>query len=59
MNPIQIMELVNFQIVKTVQIEDTIKEAHFLNSSNEVIVVFGSLNTYVVDLLYNRIFSIP
>lgn len=53
------MELVNFQIVKTVQIEDTIKEAHFLNSSNEVIVVFGSLNTYVVDLLYNRIFSIP
>ena len=58
-NPIQIMELSTFQIVKTVQIADTISEAHFLDSSNEVVVVFGSTATYVADLLERRQYELP
>ena len=58
-NPIHIMELSTFQIIKTVQIIDTISEAHFLDASNEVIVVFGSAATYVADIIEGRKYSIP
>ena len=53
------MELSTFQIIKTVQITDTISEAHFLDASNEVVVVFGSTETYIADLLEDRQYSIP
>lgn len=47
------MELTTFQTIKTIPINDTIIEAHFLDASNELVIVFGATSTYIIDLLTN------
>ena len=38
---------------------ETIHSAHFINSSNELIVVFGQTNTTLINLTSNAIYGIP
>ena len=47
LNPISIFDLTSRSIIKRIPINDSIDEAHFLNQSNQIIIVFG-LNSFIV-----------
>ena len=53
------MSLITFQIVKEITVADNIFEAHFLNSSNELIIVFGLNSRFILDIRDDRQYAIP
>ena len=48
----------NFVEMHSVEINDTITEAHFLNSSNTFLIVFAASSTIIVDLTTNTQYPI-
>lgn len=50
-NPIIVLDVASLTKFKEISINDSIRLAFFLNSSNDYIVVIGSASTYLVDLV--------
>jgi hypothetical protein len=44
------LDIATFTVYKQITINDTIKLAFFLNSSNDYLVVVGKTSTFIVDL---------
>lgn len=49
-NPIQILRTTDLSLVYEVPVSYIVFEAHFVNSSNEFIIVFAQTTTFVVNL---------
>ena len=58
-NPIQVLNLANYAVVYSVSINDTIHSAHFLDSANTMMIVFGQSSTVIVNLTSNILYTIP
>lgn len=58
-NPLVVLNTSNFQEVYSVVINDSIKEAHFLNSSNNFLIVSAQSSVIIVDLATSVQYPIP
>jgi len=59
-NPIYIMNVSSQNVQQTIKVDvGTISSAHFLNSSNDYIIVFGSTATLLVDIANLLQYSLP
>lgn len=57
--PIQVLNLTNYAVVYSVSINDTIHSAHFLDSANTMMIVFGQSSIVIVNLTSNTFYAIP
>lgn len=58
-NPIKVLNLTDYVVVHSVSINDTIHSAHFLDSSNTMMIVFGQSSTVIVNLTSNSFYFVP
>ena len=58
-NPIKVLNLTDYTVAYSVPITGTIFSAHFLDSSNTMIVVFELSSTYIVNLTSGAQYPIP
>ena len=58
-NPLVVLNTSNFQEVYSVVINDSIKEAHFLNTSNNFLIVSAQSSVIIVDLATSIQYPIP
>jgi len=58
-NPIIVIDIVNEALSSLIVITDTIYEAHFINSSNDYVVVLGQANMVLVDIPNDMKYPLP
>ena len=58
-NSIVILNLTDFSIAHEIIVTDAVASAHFLNSSNDLVVIFGANTTIIVDLTTDIQYPLP
>lgn len=58
-NPILVFDAVNFVLNYLIYVYDVVYETHFLNSSNDYVVVFGQAAMVFVDLVNATQYTLP
>ena len=57
LNPIKVVNITNNQTVYTIWIYDDIASAHFLDSANTLIILFGQSQTHIVNMTSDTKYS--